>query len=283
MRRYGFGYPRAHELWDRGTYGDPRTWSAYGYPDYPPRQPYGAGPVRSPEFGGGPDWFGTSRDWRTGEPWGTGPSNVNRVCVRDIMTEGPEAVTRDTSLADVAKRMRDLDIGIVPVVSDLEGYHLEGVITDRDIAVRAVAEGKNMEKAKVREYMSSDVATVGSGASVRDVFTVMKRERVRRVPVTDESGRLIGIIAQADLAVDYAGLDVDRELEVEEVVERISEPARPRYEASRRRDSSYPEPSPWTFGRNYDRDLADRFRHGWSSLKREARDLIDRRPDRGWR
>jgi CBS domain-containing protein len=82
----------------------------------------------------------------------------------------------------------------------------------------------------VRDYMTRDVATVSESHSVRDVFSVMKREQVRRVPVTDREGRLVGIIAQADLAVDYAGLDLEREREVEEVIERISEPARPRWD-----------------------------------------------------
>jgi predicted transcriptional regulator len=79
---------------------------------------------------------------------------------------------------------------------------------------------------KVSDYMTEQVETVNKNDSLRDVFNVMKREQVRRVPVTDREGRLVGIIAQADLAVDYAGLDLQRETEVEEVIERISEPGR---------------------------------------------------------
>jgi CBS domain-containing protein len=193
---------------------------------------YGRGPSAWPahdefdraRFGGRGD---SPRGWRTGEPWGSGYSEVDRVTAREIMTEDPEAVTADASLAEAARRMRDLDVGIMPVVDDVDGYRLEGVITDRDIAVRAAAEGEDMTMAQVGKFMSRHVSTVPEHASMRDVFTVMKRERVRRVPVVDGAGRLVGIIAQADLAVDYAGLRPDREMEVEEVVERISERAGP--------------------------------------------------------
>jgi CBS domain-containing protein len=147
-----------------------------------------------------------------------------RVCAADVMTRGPEALTPESTLVEAAKRMRDLDVGIIPVVDDADSYRLRGVITDRDIAVRAAAEGKDMKKARVGEYMTRDVDTVREVDRVTAVFDVMKRARVRRVPVTDDAGRLVGIIAQADLAVNYAGLDWRREAEVEEVIERISEP-----------------------------------------------------------
>jgi CBS domain-containing protein len=150
------------------------------------------------------------------------------VCAADVMTRNPEALTPESTLVDAAKRMRDLDVGIIPVVDDADSYRLRGVITDRDIAVRAAAEGKDMKKARVGEYMTKGVDTVREMDRVTEVFDVMKRARVRRVPVTDDAGRLVGIIAQADLAVSYAGLDRRREAEVEEVIERISEHGGPR-------------------------------------------------------
>ena len=205
--------------------------------------------------------------WRTGEPWGSGDSDVDRISVREIMTEAPAAVTRDTPLAEVAQLMRDLDVGVIPVVDDVDSYRLEGVITDRDIAVRAVARGENVKRAKAGDFMSRAVSTVRPNATIRDVFTVMKRERVRRVPVVEDDGKLVGIVAQADLAVDYAELRPDRELEVEEVLERISEPGRPaplgRHGAGG--DSSTDDPS-----------SSHRFRYGWDIIKREARHLVHR-------
>jgi CBS domain-containing protein len=146
---------------------------------------------------------------------------------RDVMTENPIAVTPDTTLAEVARQMKDLDVGIIPVVDDPQSRHLRGVITDRDIAIRAVAEGKD-GKAKVSDCMTRDVETCRRDDRIQDVLGVMRSEQVRRVPITDEEGCLVGIVAQADLAVEYAGLDRDREVSVEEMIERVSEPARPR-------------------------------------------------------
>lgn len=212
-------------------------------------------------------------DWRTGEPRGR-ESDADRVCAGDIMTRNPEAVTPDTPLQEVARRMRDLNVGIMPVVDDEIAATLQGVVTDRDITVRAAAEGMDMKKTLVSEVMTAQVGTVHETDHVRDVFTVMKRDRVRRVPVVDDDGRLVGIIAQADLAVDYAGLDIQREAEVEEVIERISEPGtarRPRRRAEANSGVRYS-----TQGPRYDGELGQRIRHGLSTLKREARELLQR-------
>lgn len=144
----------------------------------------------------------------------------------DIMTEDPFTLTENATIADAARIMRDINVGIVPVVDNEDDLRLKGVITDRDIAVRAIADGMDA-KTRVDRCMSTDVRTVNRNDSVYDVMRVMRQEQVRRVPVTDREGRLVGIIAQADLAVDYAGTDYEREIEVEETIERISEPAEP--------------------------------------------------------
>ncbi len=208
--------------------------------------------------------------------------DVDSVRAADIMTRNPEAVTPDTPIQDVARRMRDLDVGVMPIVDDADSYRLQGIVTDRDIAVRAAAEGKDVRKTPVREIMSARPETVTENDHVRELFTVMKRARVRRVPVTDATGRLVGIVAQADLAVNYAGLDLQRETEVEEVIERISEPARPRWG----RDGSTEDDRARTMRRfrpELDFELSDRVRAGWNSLRREARELMRRGYDRGWR
>lgn len=142
----------------------------------------------------------------------------------ELMTEDPQVVTPDATLADVARQMRDMDVGIIPVVDSQESRRLRGVITDRDIAIRAVAEGKD-GKAKVSECMTSDVETVNKNDRVESVLQIMQREQVRRVPVTDREGRLVGIIAQADLALDYSDLSHRKEHKVHDTIERISEPS----------------------------------------------------------
>ena len=152
--------------------------------------------------------------------------DADRIRAAQIMTENPEAVTPNTPVQEVARLMRDLDVGIIPVVEDEGNRRLIGVVTDRDLAVRVLADGGDCQAAVI-STCTTNVATVSRNDTVHDVMNLMKRERVRRVPVTDSSGALVGIISQANLAVDYAGLDLERETEVEEVIERISEPARP--------------------------------------------------------
>lgn len=142
--------------------------------------------------------------------------------VAEIMTSEPESVLPDAPIAEVARKMRDLDVGIIPVIESAENRRLRGVITDRDIAIRAVAEGR--ENARVEECMSTGVRSVNKNDSIREVMRVMREEKVRRVPVTDRDGRLVGIVAQADLALDYAGTDRDREVAFSSTIERISEP-----------------------------------------------------------
>lgn len=172
----------------------------------------GTGPTPSPGPDGGPPH---AQDGR-----GTGALTVRAA---DIMTAEPRAVTPRTPLTDAARVMAEADVGILPVVDGPEGARLVGVVTDRDLAVRGLALGLD-GATPVAECMTTAVEAVRPTASMREVFDLMKRERIRRVPVTDGDGRLVGIIAQADLAVHYAGLDVEREREVEEVIERISEP-----------------------------------------------------------
>lgn len=141
---------------------------------------------------------------------------------REIMTKNPECVTPQDDLARAARIMRDRDVGIVPVVEGNDGKRLIGVVTDRDIAMRHVAEGHGPD-CRVEEAMSrKDLAIVGPDDDVDNVMRQMRQHQVRRVPVV-EDGRLVGIISQADLAVDYS-----QDSEVGRTVERISEPAQPR-------------------------------------------------------
>jgi CBS domain-containing protein len=145
------------------------------------------------------------------------------VKARDLMTTDPAFVTADESLARAAALMRERNVGLIPVVEDDTSRRLAGVITDRDIAIRHVAEGHRAE-CTVRDHMTREgIDSVHPDADVREVIDKMESDQVRRIPVVQE-GRLVGIVAQADLALR---LGQDRE-KVGEVVEKISEPAHPR-------------------------------------------------------
>ena len=142
---------------------------------------------------------------------------------RDIMTGDPQVVTPDDTLSRAAEIMRDVDVGIVPVVEDRSSMKLRGVITDRDIAVRHVADGHSTD-CRVGDHMSAGrLQTVGPDADADEVLDRMRREQVRRIPVV-EGDRLIGIIAQADVAVD---LGAGKQDDVQRTVKGISEPAEP--------------------------------------------------------
>ncbi|MEX0907543.1 MAG: CBS domain-containing protein [Gemmatimonadota bacterium] len=142
---------------------------------------------------------------------------------REIMTSDRlECVTRQDSLTRAAQIMRDSDIGAVPVVEDQQSMRLVGVITDRDIAIRHVA-SDNQADCTVGDHMTSGhLHTVSPDDDIEGVLRTMKAQQVRRVPVT-EGDRLVGIIAQADVATSGVG-DAD----TADVVEKISEPGRGR-------------------------------------------------------
>ncbi len=141
---------------------------------------------------------------------------------RDIMTPNPSVVTPDDPISRAAEIMRDHDVGLVPVVDDRSRMILEGVITDRDIAVRCVAQHHD-SRCRVRDHMTADrVETVRPDVDLREVVSKMEADRVRRIPVVDERNRLQGIIAQADIARKVGPSDPAL---VEEVLERISEPS----------------------------------------------------------
>jgi CBS domain-containing protein len=138
---------------------------------------------------------------------------------QDIMSKNPTCVTPDTTLADAARLMKDENIGIVPVVESKTSRRLVGVLTDRDIAIRAVAEGRDGVTTSVGSVMTSDVRTTSADESVDDVMKLMGSEQVRRIPVVDDRGVLVGIISQADIV-----LDAKDDKRAEKTVEQISRP-----------------------------------------------------------
>jgi CBS domain-containing protein len=117
--------------------------------------------------------------------------------IRDVMTPNPECVSEKDSLRDVARIMKDQDTGVVPVV---DGKRIIGLITDRDIVIRGLAEGKNLDTARVNELMTKSVRTVREDASVNDVLNTMGNAEIRRVPVVNSRDELVGIVSLGDIA-----------------------------------------------------------------------------------
>lgn len=117
--------------------------------------------------------------------------------IRDVMTKNPRTVSSTDSVSDAARRMRDEDAGLIPIV---DGDKLLGVITDRDIALRVVADGRDASTMRVEEIASKSLVTVDPEQGLDEALKMMAEHQVRRLPVCEENGRLIGIVAQADIA-----------------------------------------------------------------------------------
>lgn len=118
--------------------------------------------------------------------------------IRDIMTPNPHTIQPSASVLDAAQIMRKSDVGDVIVV---EGKRLFGILTDRDIVVRALAEGRNPESTRVSEICSRELTTVQATASVGTVVRTMREKALRRLPVVEETGEVVGIVSLGDVAV----------------------------------------------------------------------------------
>jgi|SRR5437660_589702 len=119
---------------------------------------------------------------------------------RDVMTRDPACCSPNATLDEVARLMVQNDCGEIPIVDASD--RTIGVITDRDIVVRAVAEGRNPTGHTVESVMTQPVVTVRADAPIEEVVATMERHQIRRVPVVDDGGCCAGIIAQADIAVE---------------------------------------------------------------------------------
>ena len=134
--------------------------------------------------------------------------------IRDIMTNDVAALSPSNTIAEVAQQMRMLNVGSIPLV---QSERLVGVITDRDIVLRVVADGLDPHQERAELHMSRDPITVTPDTSTDEAARIMARAQVRRLPVV-EDGRLIGYLALGDLALQ------DRDRRVGETLEQISEP-----------------------------------------------------------
>jgi CBS domain-containing protein len=133
--------------------------------------------------------------------------------VRDAMTSNPCTIDADKDVAYAAKMMRDEDVGVAPIV---EGDQLVGMLTDRDIAIKVVALGKDPKKTKVSDVASKSLVTVDPQQDLDEALHLMAKNQVRRLPVVEEDGRVVGILAQRDVAL------VGDDAKTGEVVEKIS-------------------------------------------------------------
>ena len=135
--------------------------------------------------------------------------------VQEVMTSNPTSVEANSPVIDAARIMKQEDVGIVPVV---EGDRLAGTVTDRDIALRVVAEGKDPQSTSVREIASTDLVTVDPQQDLDEALRLMASHQIRRLPVVEEGGKLVGIVAQADVAREA------NDKQTGELVEEISQP-----------------------------------------------------------
>jgi CBS domain-containing protein len=142
------------------------------------------------------------------------------VRVGDIMTPDPACCTPESTAREVATLMKEHDCGSIPVVENQEKRRLVGTVTDRDLAIRGLAAGKGPET-PVRQLMTIAPITSAPEDEVETVREVMIARRVRRVPVVDRNGAVVGIVAQADIALEEGAAS---DQEVGRIVEAISDP-----------------------------------------------------------
>src|SRR5687767_15450150 len=118
---------------------------------------------------------------------------------KDIMTRKPKSVTPETSVREAARLMKEEDVGVLPVVDRDGSDRLIGIVTDRDIAIRHVAEGHDSSSCPVSEAMTSNVRTAREDDDVDSVMDLMGKEQIRLIPVVDERGGLVCIVAQDEI------------------------------------------------------------------------------------
>lgn len=134
--------------------------------------------------------------------------------VQEAMTSNPCAIDADKPVSYAAKMMKQEDVGLAPIV---EGDRLVGTVTDRDIVTRVIAEGRDPDSTSVREIASKQLVTIDPQQGLDEALRLMAQHQVRRLPVVEEDGRLVGVVAQADVAEHASSKDTGR------MVDEISE------------------------------------------------------------
>ena len=144
--------------------------------------------------------------------------------VSKVMTRDVEVVRPDATLQEAAQKMKAIDVGSLPVC---DGRKLQGMLTDRDVAIRAVAEGRDPRQTKVREVMTADIVYGRTGQDIKEIAETMAAHQIRRLPIVNDDNELVGIVALGDLAVDLA----DEELSGD-VLADVSTPSKPKRKKS---------------------------------------------------
>jgi CBS domain-containing protein len=139
---------------------------------------------------------------------------MKRTC-KEVMTTDPVCCTSDDTVQKAAQLMKSEDIGAIPVIDNFDNYKLVGIVTDRDLAVRVVAEDRDAGTTMIREVMKEDPYCCKNDDNVQDVIDTMSKHQVRRIPVVDRDRRVIGIIAQADIATRLKDLETTGEVVAE--------------------------------------------------------------------
>lgn len=135
--------------------------------------------------------------------------------VQEIMSQNPEWVAPNDALCVAAEKMSRLSCGVIPVV---ENGTVRGIITDRDIVIRAVAKHKDPEKCLIKDFMSNSVASCHKNQSIEQVAKIMEERQIRRLPVIDQNNKLIGIVSLGDIATHINNFKLSGE-----ILEKISE------------------------------------------------------------
>lgn len=118
----------------------------------------------------------------------------------EVMTKDPSCCLATDTAFEAAQLMKSEDVGPIPIVNDQETKKLEGIVTDRDVAIKVVAAGLDAKTTPVRDIMTTDVVTCSADENIDVALDLMEKHQVRRIPIVDGSNRLVGIIAQADVA-----------------------------------------------------------------------------------
>lgn len=138
----------------------------------------------------------------------------------DVMTPNPACCTVGDSVSKAAQLMAHEDVGSIPVVDQTQSMMLVGIVTDRDLTIKVLAENRSPETTRVEDVMTTSLVTCYSDNDISEALELMSEHQVRRIPVIDHEGKIVGIIAQADIA-----LRAEDEQKTAEVVEEISKPA----------------------------------------------------------
>lgn len=139
--------------------------------------------------------------------------------ISEIMTSSVEIIHPDARLVEAAQKMKSLDVGSLPVC---DGDRLKGMLTDRDITIRAVAEGQDPNEITVQDVMTPEVVYCYEDQDVEEAAHLMGQKQIRRLPILNRHKRLVGILALGDVSVEY-----HNDGTTEEALEKISEPSRP--------------------------------------------------------